>query len=238
MKRRVFLGFSLGFIPAVFAQQSLEIVAFKHTTPDRVMPILKPLLEPGGSLSGMNNQLFIRASAANRAELKRALQAIDQPIRQLLISVSTQRESEGKTWDTRSVRRDQTEQSVRTMDGSSAFIQLGRSIPVPMRQLIYGPGGVVVNEQVVYQDIGRGFYAEPHLNGGRVTVDIRQQSDHVSASGRGQIESQRLSTTVSGNLGEWLPLGGAGVAAESGNGFVRGTQASQQQLWLKVEEVQ
>ena len=237
MKRRVFLGLSLGVLPAVFAQQTLEIIPLQHTTLDRVLPVLKPLLEPGGGLSGMNNQLFIRASAANRAELKRVLAAIDMPARQLVISVSTQRESEGRNWDTRTVRRDQAEQSVRTMDGSPAFIQLGRSIPIPLRQFVYGPGGVVVSEQVVFQDVGRGFYAEPRLNGRRVTLDIRQQSESMSGV-RGAVESQRLSTTVSGNLGEWLPLGGAGMATEGGGAYVRGTQSTQQQVWLKVEEVQ
>ena len=37
------------------------------------LPVLRPLVEPGGALSGMNDQLVIRASRANIAELRRVL---------------------------------------------------------------------------------------------------------------------------------------------------------------------
>ena len=34
----------------------------------QVLPTLLPLVEPGGTLTGVNNQLFLRTSAKNRAE--------------------------------------------------------------------------------------------------------------------------------------------------------------------------
>jgi type II secretory pathway component GspD/PulD (secretin) len=69
------------------AQQALEIIPLRHRTVDQVLPVLQPLVEPGGALTGQSGQLIVRASPANLAEIKRALEAIDRPLRRLQISV-------------------------------------------------------------------------------------------------------------------------------------------------------
>src|SRR5205085_7557101 len=68
-------------------QNTLEIIALRHRTAEQVLPALQGLLEPGGTLTGQGNQLILRASPDNVAELKRALDAIDRPLRRLQISV-------------------------------------------------------------------------------------------------------------------------------------------------------
>lgn len=245
------------------AQQELEIIELKGRSVEQVLPSLRPLLEPGATLSGMNNQLFLRASPRNRAEIKQALAAIDRPARQLVIRVSQRRDEEAsergaaasgqivlgstrrsggeaRVWDNRSVRRDSGGQMVRVLEGSQAFIQVGHALPVPMRQAVFGPGGAVISETVVYRDIGQGFHAVPRLNGERVTLEISQQAD--SPGSRGRIDSQRLTTTVAGRLGEWLELGGSGrqAAGQQGGGFSASTSEvrDQRSIWLKVEEVE
>src|SRR3981081_2512234 len=69
------------------AQQALEIIPLRHRTVEQVLPVLQPLVEPGGALTGQSGQLIVRASPANLAEIKRALEAIDRPLRRLQISV-------------------------------------------------------------------------------------------------------------------------------------------------------
>src|SRR5260370_38182691 len=69
------------------AQQALEIIPLRHRTVDQVLPVLQPLVEPGGALTGQSGQLIVRTSPANLAEIKRALEAIDRPLRRLQISV-------------------------------------------------------------------------------------------------------------------------------------------------------
>src|SRR5256885_7247344 len=69
------------------AQQALEIIPLRHRTVDQVLPVLQPLVEPGGALTGQSGQLIVRTSPANLAEIKRALEAIDRPPRRLQISV-------------------------------------------------------------------------------------------------------------------------------------------------------
>ena len=69
------------------AQGTLEVIPLHNRTVEEVMPSLRPLLEPGGTLTGMQGQLILRASDANRAEIKQALAALDTIPRQLTITV-------------------------------------------------------------------------------------------------------------------------------------------------------
>jgi type II secretory pathway component GspD/PulD (secretin) len=72
---------------AAGAQHALEIIPLRSRTVEQVLPVLQPLVEPGGTLSGARNQLFLRASPGNVAEIRRALEAIDRPSKRLQISV-------------------------------------------------------------------------------------------------------------------------------------------------------
>ncbi len=263
MMIRVLLLAQLLLVGVAWGQQQLEVIPLRSQTVDRVLPVLQPLVEPGGSLSGMNNQLFLRASARNREEIKRALAAIDLPARRLLIRISQSRQIEShgrgaaaggqivlggtrriegnaRVWDSRSAGTESGGQMVQTIEGGRAYIQVGRSLPIPLRQVVIGPGGAVASETVVYRDLGQGFYAVPHLSGDRVSLEISQQAD--TPGSHGSIASQRLSTTVSGRLGEWIELGGANrqAVADQRGGLEVSTAdvRDSRSLWLLVEEIQ
>lgn len=246
------------------AAQQMEIIELRSRTVGDVLPILTPLVEPGGTLTGMNNQLFLRASPRNREEIKRALAAIDRPARRLVIHVAHDRRQEAsdrgaeaagqviignrpradveaRVWDTRSQRGENAAQRVQTIEGGRAFIQVGRSLPAPMRQVAVGPAGAIVNDSIVYRDIGSGFYASPRVSGERVTLEISQQVEQLEGRRNGAIATQQLATTVSGRLGEWIELGGTGQQASNrqGGGFSVGSgqMRDARSIWLMVEEV-
>lgn len=65
----------------------LEVIPLRHRTTDEVVRILQPLVLPGGTVTGMNNQLIVRTTPANLAQIKEVLQSIDRPPRRLLITV-------------------------------------------------------------------------------------------------------------------------------------------------------
>lgn len=246
-------------VPAL-AQTGLEIIRLKNRTVEQVLPAIEPLVEPGGSISGERNTLFVRASAANRAELKRALAAIDSAPRRLLVSVRQDDESvasetagglavpsggagnpaRGTTYSTRGEAGGRVDQQVQTVEGGRAAIRIGRSLPLQMRQLVYGAGGVVLSESVVYRDIGSGFVALPMLAGERVTVEISPQQESLStAGGDPAIRSSRIITTVAGRLGEWIVLGGSGQNADeagaSGTRYSTRTGVARQRVMLRVD---
>ena len=71
------------------AEQSvLEVIPLNYRTVEEVTPILLPFVERGGSLSGLNGQLIVRATPANLAQLRDILRKIDTLPRQLHITVS------------------------------------------------------------------------------------------------------------------------------------------------------
>ena len=69
------------------AAQELEVIDLHHRLADDVIPVIEPLLAPGGVLTGMDDKLFVRTSAANLEQIRMALAAIDVEARQLLLSV-------------------------------------------------------------------------------------------------------------------------------------------------------
>lgn len=269
-------------MPALAAQE-VEIIELRHRTVEDVLPVLEPLVEPGGALSGMNGHLIVRTSPGNLQELRKVLSVIDRPARQLLIRVSQNRETSGAGrslgvsgsvevgdnvrvvapggntpggtgvevrsggsaagvygQDVRRSASSGADQFVRVMDGGEAFIRVGRSLAVPFRRVEMRPGGVRASQGVVYVDIGQGFSAVPRLSGDRVTIEISPQFDSLAGRGR-DVETQSLSTTVTGRLGEWIELGGGASRTEENTGSATGAATQEtrdtRSVWLLVEEV-
>ena len=244
--------------------QGLEIITLRHRSADQLLPQLLPFVEPGGALSGMNGTLFLRASAANQAEIRKLLAALDTPLRRLMISVRQDGADSGSEGgagvsgriaigggapalsgtariyqsDSRS-RRDTTQQ-VQTIDGGRAAIMVGQSLILPLRQVVLTPAGVVVSESFVQRDLGTGFVAVPRVSGERVTLEISPRDD-TAGPVPGSVNLQRLVTTISGRLGEWLELGGSSGEQTGSSGAIAsyGTQSAsrQRRLLLKVDEL-
>ncbi|MCJ7450927.1 MAG: hypothetical protein MUO39_00420, partial [Steroidobacteraceae bacterium] len=70
----------------VLAQQ-MQVIDLHYRRADDLIPILRPLLEPGDAITGLDDKLFVRADPATMARVFEALEVIDQPPRQLVITV-------------------------------------------------------------------------------------------------------------------------------------------------------
>jgi hypothetical protein len=246
---RLVLAAAFGLVAgATFAQQALEIIALRHRTVEQVLPALQPLVEPGGTLSGSRGQLFLRASAANTAEIKRALEAIDRPLKRLQISVrfddamERERRAVGASGtigssgarigvtadDSRASAGDRVDQRLQVLEGGRAVIFTGQSRPLPIQ------GGVVI------QDMATGFEVTPRLSGDRVSLEIAPQRETQGAQ-PGSVQGQRLATTISTRLGEWVELGGtASDTARDDRGIASASRmraAESRRVWVKVEEL-
>ena len=67
--------------------QDLEIIDLQYRRAEDVIPVVRPLLDPDGALSGVDDKLLVRTTPANLAQIRQAVAAVDRPQRQLLITV-------------------------------------------------------------------------------------------------------------------------------------------------------
>ena len=245
---------------SAFAQGTLEVISLRHRTADQVIPVLRPLLEPGGVLSGQFNSLIVRTSPENLAQIRAALDAIDRPLRRLVISVrfdSTLQSARSgietdarisnrgssanvRIEDSRSSRDEQVEQRIQVLEGARALIASGESRPLRQRQVIRTPGGSVVTESTVIQDAATGFEVVPRLSGSNVFLEIAPQRESFAPGNSGAIRSERVASTLSGRMGDWIELGGTGISSTRAQGGILssgdGTVAGERRIWVKVEE--
>jgi len=236
------------------AQTVVEVIPLQYRSGEQVIPVIRPLLGPDSSVSGFQNQLVIRATPAELAQVRRVLAGIDTAPRRLLITVRqdadsdrSRREAEisgsigndnarvtipgsgsrsggnvvlregddrlrARIVDTQRSGSSGSTQSIQVLEGRSAFIRIGESRPVRSRQVVR----TIVNGQVVdrvvegteYRNADTGFSVLPRLQGDIVTLDIDPRNESFDDARRGTVNVQRLTTTVSGRLGEWIDLGG------------------------------
>lgn len=248
--------------------QSLQVIDLEHRTAQEVIPILQPLLEPGAALSGQDYKLFVRTSNANLAQLRAALAQIDKQARQLFVSVrqGTEQEIErerasvsgtlrtgdgGVSVNERpransgvTVRGSDSNYrtqgggvaSVQVIEGNSAFISTGTSVPIVTAVAAGGGRRPWAASSTSYRDLSSGFVVTPRVNGQLVILDIDQADERVS---NGSIQTQRLTTQISGPLGEWIQLGGVNESAESNQRGILSrqhtTRSDARTIWVKVE---
>jgi len=270
-----------------YAQTTVEVIPLSFRSSEQVIPVIQPLLGRDSSVSGFQNQLVIRATPAELAQVKRVLASIDKAPRRLLITVRQdadlerdRRETEvsgsvgndnarvtipggssrgggnvvlrdgddrlrARIIDSRQISRDSSAQTIQVLEGSSAFIRIGESRPVRSRQVVR----TVVNGQIVdrvvegteYRDANTGFSVMPRLQGDIVTLDINPQRDTFDEQRRGTVNVQRVTTTVSGRLGEWIDLGGTGDARSDERSALLGRSSGRIEerrgVQVKVEEL-
>jgi len=247
-------------MPSFAQQQSLEVIELRYRGADEVIPILKPLLAPGATISGLQDKLIVRTTPANLAELRRILDVIDGLPKRLSISV---RQDESATRSGREVeisgrvgtgpdsvqariqnnRSDQSgrgTQTAQVIEGNAAFIRIGTSVPIRSRQTTTGPGGTTTQTDTIeYRDVDTGFYAQPRVSGDQVTVQLAARRDSVSEGRGGTLTIQQVESVVSGRLGEWIEIAGMAqdeFMAESGTIRYRSSSGiDRRRTFIKVD---
>ncbi|MEW5862245.1 MAG: secretin N-terminal domain-containing protein [Pseudomonadota bacterium] len=239
------------------AQSDLEVLALRHRTAEELIPVLRPLLEPGGVMTGQGYRLIVRASGRNLSAIRSALASLDRPLRRLLISVrhgasaeEIRREQGARARigggdsrvsvhvaEARGGARERVEQRVQVLEGGRARIAASQSRPLVERSIVSATGGRVIRETTTLQHASTGFEVVPRLAGDIVHLEIAPQREALGVGGLAR--GERIATTVSARLGEWVEIGGAATAADE-----RGVLSTREigsgssgSVWIKVEEV-
>ena len=71
----------------VIAQGKLEVIPLQNRMVDEVVPIIRPLLGRNETVTGMRQQLIVRASPRKLREIKQLLETIDGQLKNLQITV-------------------------------------------------------------------------------------------------------------------------------------------------------
>ena len=247
---------SIYLIACPVLAQSLEIIDLKYRTAAEVIPVLQPLMEQGGALTGQDYKLFVRTSPANLRQLRAALAQIDRKPNQLLVSVrrSTEQEMQrergqvsgtvsnrGANVAVRATESDTRDSgggiaSVQVIEGNSALISSGSDVPI-VTSVVAGAGRrPFAGATTSYRNVSSGFLVTPRVRGSQVVLDIEQQDERLA---NGTVETQRLTTQVSGPLGQWIRLGGVDESATTQSRGILSrqysTQSSAREIWVKVE---
>jgi hypothetical protein len=129
---------------------------------------------------------------------------------------------------------------VQATEGRPALIESGRLVPLPQTQTGWSGGRPYRAETLSYYPATSGFYVVPRLSGDRVTLEINPHQRRTGKR-RGTIQFQGASSTVSGKLGEWIPLGGVDSSANrKDSGILRRGEASDSRtsgIWVMVERL-
>lgn len=263
------------------AETVFEIIELRYRMPEELLPVLRPLVEPQGTIGAAQNKLVVRATPSAMRELRQLVAQLDTAPQQLLVTVRQDGSRDihtrgagvagkgrfgdvivdvppetdptlpgvgvagssggvvvrGGTRESRSSNN--ADQQLRVMEGHEAVIYVGQSVPYSTKST--GPGGFV-SETVQLRDVLTGFVVRPRVQGDRVTLDVSPQQESLNTgSGGGAISISRLSTSVSGRLGEWIDLGAVTQqeSFENRGTFSRSTTSGEnrRQVLVKVEAV-
>jgi hypothetical protein len=259
MRAITYIWLATCVLPA-FGQGSLEVIELRHRTAEQVLPELRPFVAPGAVLTGQRNQLIVRTSPENLAELRRVLEALDRPARRLVISVrfddaatsaTSAFEASGvlstqgarariQAQDARSGTVERVDQRVQVLEGGRAMIATGQSIPVRQSDILGTPGTPVQRQSTVIRETASGFEVVPRVAGSTVFLEIAPQRE-APGPYPGSVQGLGAATTVSGRLGEWFEIAGiSGDRAASARGIAAGARErseASRRIWVRVDEV-
>lgn len=246
--------------------RTLTTIQLKHQLPAQVLPVIQPLLGSGSTAAEFNSQLVLNVTDEELAKVRKLLDLIDRQPRQLLITVRTPGSSttrdrgvavDGSVGTRNEVRigvdaatsneATAQQQQVRALEGMPAQISIGVTVPVVSSYTL--ANGQRVTSQELYA-VNQGFNVVARVVDGRVILDIDQRNDRLAGQQPGrvtsrsrapQIETQAISTQVSGRIGEWIPLGAINQSSTtdtSGLGGVsRSSRSDVNGVVIKVEVV-
>jgi type II secretory pathway component GspD/PulD (secretin) len=271
---RSIVALVLTLLAAVAAARELQVIELRYRLAEEIVPIVQPLLEAGGVLTGADRVLFVNTSPANFEQIRQAVEMLDRRPRQLMVTVGQGTVARDEGTDLRgaatvgggdvqvgvnappgndsgvavgvrsgSQRADlRNTSSIRTLEGAETYIAVGQLVPLTTTQVVPGQRRPLVYTSTEYRDVSTGFYATVRLRGETVTLEVSPRQQRLRGAATAPVvQTAGLVSTVSGPLGEWIPLG---AVQEAGSGDTSGllvwgrrSAESQYSAWVKVDEV-
>lgn len=220
--------------PAAMGAPESHVFKLENRTADEVAPQLRNLYGDEVELSPDGQNLMIRAEPEQLAEIKSLLKQIDQPARQVRLSLRHRSAASGDDDNSRTYSTEKSSsRSLVVQDQQIARISSGRiaRLPVAARG---GKDPMAILEEV---DMTSGFLVRPSV------LSKDQVELHITAirnepvQGRPDYETAGVVTIRRASPGEWVELGEERRSVQSQEGSrVYRTQSRGNRLWeVKVE---
>jgi hypothetical protein len=195
----------------------------------------------------MNAAWRVALAAAALIAVHAAAQTPASRSRSLIVSVSADRPTPSEAVakpvphgaivvDTRTARRADV---IHVAEGERTTIRMPAAVPMTFRHFVAGRNGVDEVRGMVTYDAVVQFALRARVTGPDVTVDIGPHDDTLLANAA---ERERMRSSATGRLGEWMPLGGAELRDDTVPPAAAGTlraqtrpATNQRGVWLKVE---
>ncbi len=107
-----------------------------------------------------------------------------------------------------SVENRNVSQFLTVLEGSSASISIGRSVPFTSQLLYYSKRHPHFVASVDYQNVDTGFEVFPEVHGDMVRLEIRPYMNYLDRYNFKHIVFHEMATTVNIPFGAWFDLGG------------------------------
>ncbi len=246
-------------IPFAAAADPIEIIELRNRPAEELIPALQPMLDSDASISGQGFTLIVRTSRQNLEQIKSLVARLDSAPRQLLISVFQGSKQDlraltiegnllhrdgstsihARTLSTHTRLSDSPVHSLRIAEGNEGFIETGQSVPYLSGGTWLTPDGITQNSGISFKDIATGFHVLPRLHGDQVTLELSPFRSRVNEARADVIDTRRASTTLTGNLGEWLKIGAVREqldSSRSGPGTIASTRdRSTSDIWIRAD---
>ena len=235
----------------VFTAQAagMNLIQLNNRPAAEIIPVIEPMLRPGDVISGSGFKIFLRSSPETLAEVEVIIAALDAPAEVLQISVfqggtrdvkklgiggSIQISNDHVSGSVSGIASEQSQQNnpvsrVRVNEGREAYIETGKQLP-------FFSGSDAYNSAVT------GFYVLPRVSGSNVILEVSPFKNMLTSSGGDGIETQSANTTISGQMGQWLLIGGVSQQSsylQSGIASQSSSQSSRDDsIWIKVDLIQ
>ena len=250
-----------------------EVIPLFNRPASEILPLLSPLLEDTDRVIADGSSLIVKSAPERLGELIMLIDKLDAPLNNLVITViqsrhATARELNaaaranlnlsrnsrlkssarmtGHYYQTDDQNSNESTQTIRTLEGNTAHITVGKTYPIQNVQTYnFGYGFPAVSTSTEFIDTSTGFAVTPRLveknpslEKQQVILEVSPWSENVNT--RGQLENQNAQTTIKINLGEWVELGGSDENSYSDtNGkraIIRQTNQNKLHILVKVDK--
>lgn len=198
---------------SVFAQNNLtKVIQLEYVPANKVIKLMQPLLGQGEKISGSGQTLVVNVSPDTLTQIRAVLHKIDVPPVTFTVSVYqgdpnwlSSQNSNDVIFSTRPRSEMERGQSVSVLNGESAMISTGSTVPV-INSVGFGWNtGVSYGQQPVQNSV----IISPLLQGSQVRITVKKLREQQNTASWQQFDDQQVDTTIMAPLNKWVQLGSA-----------------------------